>query len=91
MSQWVGNFGYVAEGDIGRLLPMLVSTKEEWKRALGFVIALAREDQGMTVLRAYPAWSRFSRNVVVLMLEPGRESGQIGGKRQLIPYFGITG
>jgi hypothetical protein len=48
------------EGGFYRLLlplPVLVDTKEEWKRALSFVIALSREYQRMTVLRTDPARS----------------------------------
>jgi hypothetical protein len=35
-----------------------VYAKEEWKRALSFVVALSREDQGMTVLRTRSAKGR---------------------------------
>ena len=49
-----------------RSLPMMDCTKEEWKRALGFIVAFPGEDQRMTVLRTDPAGSRYSRNVVVL-------------------------
>lgn len=50
MAEELGNLGLVGER-FYRLLPMLVSAKEEWKRALSFVVAFPREDQGMTVLR----------------------------------------
>jgi len=46
----VGNSGRDVGGS-NRLLPMLVSAKEEWKRALGFIVAFPGEDQRMTVLR----------------------------------------
>ena len=59
-----GNLGLVVERGSNRLLlplPVLVSTKEEWKRTLSFVVAFPREDQGMTVLRAQSTEdSRFS-------------------------------
>ena len=60
MAEELGNLGLVGERIYRLLLPLpvLVSTKEEWKRTLSFIVAFPREDQDMAVLRTKSAKGR---------------------------------